>query len=323
MNRLLTSFAIVSATIAFGQTAEDHLQSGIAKHNKRDYKGAIADYSRAIKADNRMKEAYFNRATCELALQDLEAAMKDFTSTLELDPGFAKAYYSRATVYVTQNKYAEALPDLDKAIGLDSTLPNALTLRGQLRAQTGNNNGACEDFHMAKKNGDPQADRYINQFCGNQQQAGESLQLRWPESENWKVGAEQENDQQHVIDFIHTDETIEAWTELGNMSAIKGVKGVPVEEAMNLMFDQAKQNAPKATLTFIEKDETTEYPWIIFTIEAPYFKNDKTPESQLWYIVQGKQALYTNFIAVKQATIPENLKEKWTAFFKTGQVVTR
>lgn len=75
------------------------------------------------------------------------------------------------------------------------------------------------------------------------------------------------------------------------------------------------------TVTFIEKDESVEYPWIIFTIECPSFKNDKTPESQLWYVVQGKTSLYTNFRAIKKAEIPENLKEKWTKFFKTGKIV--
>ena len=138
-----------------------------------------------------------------------------------------------------------------------------------------------------------------------------------------KIGADQENEQTHVIDLIHSDETIDNWTELGNMTSIKGVTGVPMDKAMNLMFDQAKLNSPKAKLTFIEKDESVEYPWIIFTIEAPSFKNDKTPESQLWYIVQGKQALYTNFRAVKQATIPADLKDKWTKFFKTGKIVNK
>lgn len=99
--------------------------------------------------------------------------------------------------------------------------------------------------------------------------------------------------------------------------------GVPVDKAMNLMFDQAKQNSPNAKLTFIEKDEKADYPWIIFTIEAPGFKNDKIPESQLWYIVQGKQALYTNFRAVKQSTVPADLKEKWIKFFKSGKIVNK
>ncbi len=40
----------------------------------------------------------------------------------------------------------------------------------------------------------------------------------------------------------------------------------PTDQAMNMLFDQAKKNAPEAKLTFIEKDESVEYPWIIFTV---------------------------------------------------------
>lgn len=323
MKHLFTILVIIIATGALGQTAEEYLKSGITKHNSKDYEGAIKDYTKAIQLDKNLRDGYFNRGICELALQDIKAAKKDLDKTIELDPTFVKAYYSRATVSVSQQKYAEALPDLDKTIELDPTTPKALTLRGQIRAQTGNKKGACEDFNKAKENGDLKADKYLGQFCSNQQLVGESLMLDWPDSENWKVGDEQENAKQHVVDLIHSNETIDKWTELGNMTSIKGVTGIPVDKAMNLMFEQAKQNSPKAKLTFIEKDETVEYPWIIFTIESPNFKNDKTPESQLWYIVQGKQALYTNFRAVKQAIISHDLKDKWIKFFKSGKIVNK
>jgi tetratricopeptide (TPR) repeat protein len=323
MKKALLFFVIICSLTAFGQTSQEYFKNGVSKHNQKDYKGAIKDYNQAIKEDKANKHAYFNRGTCELALNDLKSAMSDFNKTIEIDPTYVNAYYSRASVYVSQDKYVDALPDLDKTIELNPKTPNALTLRGQIRAQTGNKKGACEDFNQAKEVGDKQADKYLSQFCGNEQQVGESLMLNWPESENWKIGDDQENAQQHVLDLIHSNETIDKWTELGNMTSIKGIKGLPMDKAMNLMFDQAKQNAPKSKLTFIEKDESAEYPWIIFTIESPSFKNDKTPESQLWYIVQGKQSLYTNFRAVKQATIPSDLKEKWTAFFKTGKIVNK
>jgi tetratricopeptide (TPR) repeat protein len=323
MKKTFTFLLMICSFTTFGQTSNEYLQNGILKHNQKDYKGAIKDYDKAVKLDKDNKVAYFNRGTCELALKDYNSAMTDFSKTIELDPKYVYAYYSRATAFVSQQKYVESLPDLDKTIELDPTIPNALTLRGQIRTQTGNKNGACEDFNKAKEIGDKQADKYIDQFCSKEEQLGEYLMLDWPDSENWKVGDDQENAQQHVIDLIHKNETIDKWTELGNMTSIKGVTGVPMDKAMNLMFEQAQLNAPKAKLTFIEKDESSKYPWIIFIIEAPSFKNDKTPESQLWYIVQGNHALYTNFRAIKQATIPVDLKEKWIKFFKTGKIINK
>lgn len=323
MKQLLTLFAIIISVTSSAQTAKEFLEIGISKHKSKDYEGAIKEYSKAITADKNYTDAYFNKGTCELALKDFKSAMKDFDKAIEIDPKYVKAYYSRATVYVSQQKYVAALPDLDKTIELDSTLPNALTLRGQIRAQSGNKQGACEDFNKAKANGDRQVDKYLQKYCGNEPQVGESLMLNWPDEENWKIGDDQENTDQRVIDLIHTNETIDKWTELGNMTSIKGVTGIPVDKAMNLMFEQSKLEAPKAKLTFIEKDEKAEYPWIIFTIESPSFKNDKTPESQLWYIIQGNQALYTNFRAVKQASISNEQREKWIKFFKTGKIVNK
>lgn len=323
MKKIVTILAIIGSLTTLAQTSQEHFQNGITKHKQQDFKGAIKDYDKAIKEDNTNKDAYYNRGTCELALKDFKSAMNDFSKTIELDTKFVKAYYGRASVFVSQEKYAEALPDLDKIVELNPATPNALTLRGQIRAQTGNKIGACEDFNQAKQIGDNQADKYLSQFCGNEQQNGESLLLDWPESENWKVGSNQENEQVAMLELIHSNETLEKWTEIGTMMSIKGAKNIPMDKAMNMMYDQAKQNSTKAKLTFIEKNENVEYPWIIFTIEAPSFKNDKTPESQLWYIVQGKQALYTNFRAIKQATIPNELKDKWITFFKTGKIVNK
>lgn len=321
MRTALTIILTVWYLSVSGQTAQEYFKTGIEKHKQQNFKGAIKDYDKAINLDKNLPDAFFNRGTCQLALKDFKLAMKDFDKTIEIDPGFVKAYYSRASVYVSQEKYIEALPDLDKTIELDATTPNALTLRGQIRAQTGDKKGACEDFNKAKEIGDKQADPYLNQFCGNEQLGGESLMLDWPESENWKLASSQENEQMSMVELIRSNETLENWTEMGTMMSIKGVQNLPMDKAMNLMYDQAKQNAPKAKLTFLEKDEKAEYPWIIFTIESPAFKNDKRPESQLWYVVQGKTSLYTNFRAIKMASIPADLKDKWVSFFKTGKVV--
>jgi len=323
MKKTIASIAIICSITVFGQSSNDYLESAIKKHNQQDYNGAIKDYDKAIKADNGNIDAYYNRGTCELALKDFKSALKDFNKTIEIDTKYIKVYYSRATVFASQEKYVESLPDLDKTIELSPTFPNALTLRGQIRAQTGNKKGACEDFALAKQNGDKQADNYLIQFCGNEQQIGESLMLDWPESENWKIGSSQENSQTAVLELIHSNETLENWTEFGYMSSIKGARNISMDKVMNMMFEQSKKNAPKAKLTFIEKDDTAEYPWIIFTIESPNFKNDKRPETQLWYIVQGKTSLYTNFRAVKESTISEELKTKWINFFKTGKIVNK
>ena len=158
-------------------------------------------------------------------------------------------------------------------------------------------------------------------FAQNKPHPAESLKLDWPESEHWKVGDEQQDRRQHITDLIHEDESIDKWTELGNMTSIKGMVGIPVDTAMYMMFLSALGAAPEAKLTFMQKGEIQECPWILFTIEAPGFKEDTMPESQLWYVIQGKQGLYTNFIAIKKPKLPEDFKTKWIAFFLKGRLV--
>lgn len=322
MRKLLTILAIAISATTFGQTAQENYNKGNEKSNSQDFAGSIKDYDKAIKLDPKYTDAYYNRGSSKSYLKDYNGAITDFDKAIELRPGFVNAFTNRGVTKLKLNDAKGAIQDFDAAIILDPKNTLAYFMRGQVKLQSGDNDGGCTDIKKAKELGDTRTDKFLNQYCGGAT-VKESLMLDWPESENWKVGDDQENEQQHVIDLIRSNETIDKWTELGNMTSIKGVTGVPMDKAMNLMFDQSKQNAPKAKLTFIEKDESTEYPWIIFTIEAPGFKNDKTPESQLWYIVQGKQALYTNFRAVKKTTIPPDLKDKWTIFFKTGKIVSQ
>ncbi len=319
MRKTFTLLALVCTIILFGKSSNDFLEMGIVKHKQNNFKAAIADYNKAIEEDNSNKDAYYNRGTCELALNDYKSAVIDFNKTIKLDPKFASAYYNRATALISMKEYTRALPDLDKAIELDPNLTNAYTLRGQFRIKSGDKKGACDDFSIAMQRGDKKAHKYMALNCD----MGESFKLNWPEGENWKTGSNQETEEMKMVELIHSDETLENWTEFGTMMTIKGAVDIPMNQAMQLMYKQAQKESNGAKLTFIEKDESVEYPWIIFKIEAPSFKNDKTPESQLWYIVQGQAALYTNFRAVKQATVPEDLKEKWIEFFKTSQVVSK
>jgi tetratricopeptide (TPR) repeat protein len=166
MKQLLTILAVIISSTSFAQTTDDYVKSAIEKFNSNDFKGAIKDYTQAINVNGDSRDLYFNRGICEWALQDFESAKKDFDKTIQLDPKFAKAYYNRAIILISQQEFTQSLPDLDKTIELDKTSSSALMLRGEIRAQTGNKAGACEDFHKAKDNGDPQAEEYINENCG-------------------------------------------------------------------------------------------------------------------------------------------------------------
>ena len=68
-------------------------QSGMAKANKHDYDGAIADYSAAIRAPNIPTDvkamALYNRALAYSAIHEDEKSAEDLTAVLEM-PGLLK-----------------------------------------------------------------------------------------------------------------------------------------------------------------------------------------------------------------------------------------
>jgi tetratricopeptide (TPR) repeat protein len=166
MKHLLTILVIIISATSFGQTADDYLKSGIEKYNSKNFEGAIKDYTQAIKINGNLKDGYFHRGVSEWALQDFESAKKDFGKTIQLDPKFTEAYFDRAVILISQQEFTQALADLDKTIALGESSTRALMFRGEIRAHSGNIEGACEDFNKAKENGDLQAEKYINEYCG-------------------------------------------------------------------------------------------------------------------------------------------------------------
>lgn len=340
MNKMYPLFLlfILFPFMIFSQSTEFHFQKGIEKQTNQDFAHAIDEYNLAINIDQSNIDAYFNRGTCNLVLKNYDLAKLDFDKTIKLDSFYFKAYYSRATVFVGQQKYKEALPDLDKTIVLSPAYPNALTLRGQIRAYTGNIIGACEDYYFAKSNGDKQADEFIKLYCNNVQISdrvtpakkdtlttllpkNERFELPWMNDINWKINSNQENEIMQLTEFIHPDESSVFWTELGIMIKSKGTKNTKLEDAMNMMYEQTKKNAPSVKLTFLEKNEKSEFPWIIFKTEAENYKKDNQPESELWFIIQGNQALYSNFIAIKKDHLTEDFQTFWMDYFKNGKIL--
>ncbi|TCD07645.1 hypothetical protein EZ449_14000 [Pedobacter frigidisoli] len=151
--------------------------------------------------------------------------------------------------------------------------------------------------------------------------AQENLKIAWPGEYKWKIGSEQKSGNARMVELIPGNESINNWTIIGTMLSITGRTSGSVEKAMNTTYNQTLGNAPKARLKIIEKGIKSGSPWILFRVESPYFNNSKTPESQLYYIIQGNQALYSNFVAIKQPALGVLFVEKWSKVFKNSMIV--
>ncbi len=89
--KLFVLFSLLTATFSFGQkTAQDYYNNGNAKAELQDYRGAIADYNKAIELKPDFAEAYINRGRAKYELKDLDGACLDLSKAGEL--GHSGAY---------------------------------------------------------------------------------------------------------------------------------------------------------------------------------------------------------------------------------------
>ncbi|WP_157255389.1 hypothetical protein [Pedobacter sp. Leaf216] len=157
----------------------------------------------------------------------------------------------------------------------------------------------------------------------NDVRAQEKLQIAWPGEYKWKIASDQKSGNTRMVELLVGNESFKNWTIIGTMLSLMGSTSVPVKQAMNATYTQTLKNAPQAKLKMIETGTKSGSPWILFRIESPKFNNSAIPESQLYYIIQGKSALYSNFVAVKQPALGVLFIEKWARVFKNSTLVSK
>ncbi len=107
---------------------------GILEFQKENFAKAYEYYSKALKIDANLIDAYFNRAQIVFATKpedktELNSALKDLQKATELDDKFIDAYYSMAVVYKNLGDYKEAIKALDKILEIDKQSVNARALK--------------------------------------------------------------------------------------------------------------------------------------------------------------------------------------------------
>lgn len=105
---------------------------GVAKAGKKDYVGAIADYSQAIALNPSYYNAYLNRGNlwvylgdfakkmglAEDASRDYQLALSDYTQAVRLNPINSAGYENRAELLSNMGRHTEALSDKGMVIRL-------------------------------------------------------------------------------------------------------------------------------------------------------------------------------------------------------------
>jgi tetratricopeptide (TPR) repeat protein len=132
-------------------TADDYFLAAYQKDEKNDFRGALADYDRAISLAPKFANAYYNRGLLKYQkLNDLQGALADFNQAISLNPKSALAYNNRGNLKDDLNDTPGALFDYNQAISLNPKYVEAYYNRGILKKDKLNDpQGALADYNLA------------------------------------------------------------------------------------------------------------------------------------------------------------------------------
>jgi tetratricopeptide (TPR) repeat protein len=123
----------------FGDTASLHMKLGIIYGKTNFFDAAIAEFSKAIKEDARLKGAHYSLGASYMMLSGksgYDNADLEFHKEIELDPANSLVYLPLGRIALIRNKYAEAEADLKRAIELNPRTAATYIVLGQVYRET-------------------------------------------------------------------------------------------------------------------------------------------------------------------------------------------
>lgn len=144
---------------SFASPALEFYKLGVEKaQQKADYKGAVKDYSDALRKDGKFAEAYVSRGRAYSELGDQERAIADYTMAMNVSPKFAEdedryvePLLGRGTVHIKLGNYKEALNDFNLAIQRNPDFYDAYLARAIIYIEQKDYQQAINDLTEALK----------------------------------------------------------------------------------------------------------------------------------------------------------------------------
>ncbi|MDX2031864.1 MAG: tetratricopeptide repeat protein [Blastocatellia bacterium] len=122
---------------------------GVAHYDRRNWEGALADFSEALRLNPRYLLAWIKRGNIRLNLGEDEEAIADFTEALRVDPRSVLAWNNRGLARHNIGEMAAAVADYTRALDLDAKQPLVFNNRGSAKHDQGNWVGALRDYDQA------------------------------------------------------------------------------------------------------------------------------------------------------------------------------
>ena len=144
---LIYLFILTSAVHGQNLTsANDYSQRGMARFEKNDLDGAIADFTRAIEMNGQNQDyCYYFRGMAHYRKGNSDQAIIDLSKAIAIKP-HPRFYDDRGNLLALQGDLDRAIADLNKAIEMEPKYAKAYGDRGIVRLMRGENTDADQDF---------------------------------------------------------------------------------------------------------------------------------------------------------------------------------
>ena len=122
-----TGISLVTAKIvilhsdwAKAESAEFYYKRGNEKYDLEDFKGALSDYTEAIKINPKDGDAYYGRGYAREMLKDFKGALSDYTEAIKINPKDAELYMDLHHLKISLGDFKGAVSARNKSLELYS-----------------------------------------------------------------------------------------------------------------------------------------------------------------------------------------------------------
>ena len=126
--------------------ADAYANRGTAYLHLQDTVAAYEDFGRAIRTNREYPRGYLERGSLYMEQGRYDEALADFDTAVRCDTSYIPAYFSRAMAYYRKHNLQAALADFDRVLELDPTSSVTYFNRALVRTETGDYNRALEDY---------------------------------------------------------------------------------------------------------------------------------------------------------------------------------
>ncbi len=172
---ILVVFLIYPISYLYGEKkAEDYYLEGKDYYINGNYDQAIESFTKAIKLNNNLADAYLGRGHAYAVKPDpdLSLAISDFDHAIKINPLEGSAFTGRGLAYARQGKLDLAIADFNQAIKLNPENPLAYSLRGMVYCNKKDYPKAWQDVHKVESLGakpPPELIELLKKYSGRTQ----------------------------------------------------------------------------------------------------------------------------------------------------------